>query len=397
MENNNDMFGGFSAITDVLGSNPDIDDNVSRIDDDFINRSKYDDSDEDEDEDLNEEEEEDQNDGKNDDIDDEEDDDDDDLTEEEKAAIKNAKKNAKRSKSKSDKKSTDQNSGDDDEGLGEAEAEIAEFVQEKLYDSFGIEVTDEEADKFKSIDDIIGFIKEAIDYGSTPEFASEEVANIDKYVRDGGNLQTYMSEVYGEVDLDNVDITKESVQKQLVKQALQVQGLSESRIEKRLERFEDMGVLEEEAEDARDYLKEVKESQAQTLLDQQEKAKKKALKEQQDFITSVETELEAMDNILGIPISKAEKNKLFNYMLKPTSNGVPQYHIDYRDSRRNMIESAYFTMNKGKLLKKVETKAKSTATKKLKEKLADKGTRGINQVHSTFGGNSLSRFAKALS
>jgi hypothetical protein len=377
MENNdNDLFGGFSAIADTLTGYTEEDKHEFSdvpFGGDKLRKPPVKDEDEieEEEEEIEEIEEEE--------IEEEEEEFEDDLSEEEIEAINSKKK--KPAKQKNPRIESD------DSDLGETEPEIAEYLQEKLFEEFNLEVDGETFKKFESIKDVTGFIKEAIEANSIPEFASDEVANIDQYVRKGGNLAEYMSNVYGDIDLEKIDLEKESNQKAIIRQDLVNQGMSEARINRRIERMEDTGILEEEAEDALESLKEFKQKQQQTLLQKQEKAAADAERDNLEFVKSVEAELDAMDSVRGIPLTKAEKNKLYNYMLRPTADGVPQYHIDYRKHRKNMIESAYFTMMGDKLVTKVEAKAKSTAAKKLKDKLADKGRRGNNL--STMGSDSM--------
>lgn len=384
MEGKVDIFDGFQAISDDLstGSIGLEDTSSSTIERGGTIRKTPSamiiDNKDDEDDDIEYDE-----DGNPIDVNDDEDDEDDDLTEEEKAAIELAKNKSKTKTKKQPKKEENNDDSDDDDedesGLGEAEPEMAEYIQEQIFDKFNLDIEDEAFEKFKSINDVVDFVEEAIKVGSIPAFANDEVANIDEYVRNGGDLNKYMQSVYTGLDVDSVDIENESVQKQILRQDMINRGVPEKRINKRIERMDDNGMLREEAEDALESLEEFKAVEEQRLLAQQKKQKIDAENANLEFVSSVENELEAMNSVRGIPLSKAEKNKLFNYMLKPTPTGIPQYHIDYKNDRKNMIESAYFTMMGDKLVEKVKTKAKSNAAKKLKDKLADKGTRGKHQ------------------
>lgn len=392
MDKNDDIFGGFSAVASDLSGRTSEDIDVldgGPIGGDPIRRppaaKEVEEEDDFEEEELEEEELEDEE---------EDSDDDDELTEAEKEAIELKKKNAKKAKdSKDSKKEEDK---DDEDGFGDAEPELAEYLQEKLFEKFNLDNSNGEFGTFKSMNDVTDFIEEAIKANSIPEFANEEVANIDTYVRNGGSLADYVKEVHGTKNLETVNLDDEATQKAIIREDLLNQGMSIERVNKRIERMEDTGILYEEAEDAMESLKEYKAKHQETLLQNQKKIKLEQEKANLDFVKSVETELDAMDNVRGIPLTKTEKDKLYNYMLRPTSEGIPQYHIDYKNHRKNMIESAYFTMMGDKLIKKVETKANSTAAKKLKNKLADKGRRGKNQSMNSGFTDSWSSIAKAL-
>ena len=403
---NNDIFGGFSAIAADLSGRTDKDDAPSLEDgpigNDPIVEPPVDDNDP-----RNIKDDIDDNDvDDNDELDDE-----DELTEEEKKAIADKKKKKKKTPKKVETTEEDEDEDEDDEdeddepnnntnpnpddSLGTYESDIAEYVQAHIFEEFDIPM-DEETKKFESINDIVDFVRAGIKEGSVPEFASDEVANIDSYVRNGGDLHAYMSNVYGSIDLETLDIDNPEVQKAIIREDLLNRGMSESRVNKRIERMEDTDILQDEAEDSLESLKEFRTKQEEKLLKDQEKAALAAEQANLEFVQSVETELEAIDNVLGHPISKAEKTKLYNYMLKPTAQGIPQYHIDYRNNRKHMIESAYFTMMGDKLTKKNVKKATTAATKRLKNKLADK-PRGINQSTNHSGSvDSWSSVFKAL-
>lgn len=58
--------------------------------------------------------------------------------------------------------------------------------------------------------------------------------------------------------------------KRVVRELLKLDGYSDDRINKRIERFEDADMLYDEAEDAVDRLKEIKKQQAEQLQKEQE-------------------------------------------------------------------------------------------------------------------------------
>lgn len=315
--------------------------------------------------------------------DDDIDDDDDDDTDGEDDDDEPAK--PKRTQKKQPKQT--QAADDDDDGLGTAEEEIAEYLQVQLFDRFNIDYDEESEDNFKSVDDVVNYLQETVKEASIPTFANDEVAYIDEYVRNGGNLSQYMASVYGDMNLETVNIEDEKVQLSIVRQDLKNQGLSETRINRKIERMEDTGTLAEEAEDALESLKEYKELQQETLLEQQQKAAEKAEQDNLAFVQNVQDELKGMESILGTKLTEKDKKDLLTYIFKPTREGVTLYQKDYAASRKNLLASAFFTMKGDKLATRVEKKAKSNAAKKLKTKLASKGKRGKDQTQ--ISGNTM--------
>ena len=273
-----------------------------------------------------------------------------------------------------------------DEGLGEAEEEIAGFLQEKLFEKFGIEA-DDDTEEFKSIDDVVEFVKAVVEENSTPTYASEELAMADEFVKNGGNLKDFL-EAANPIDFEKIDIDSYNDQKKVIRELLKTKGYADSRIEKAIERYEDAGVLQEEAEDALELLEDYREEHTQKLLEEQKRKKEYVIQEQQKYIENVKNEIETLNDIRGIPISKKEKQELFEYIFKPTRTGQTRYQEDYVKSQRNMIESAFFTMKGDAFVQKVQKKATSEAASRLRKKLANKGARGRNQTGQ--GGSSIS-------
>ena len=269
------------------------------------------------------------------------------------------------------------NSDSEDTGFGEMEPEIASYVQEELFNKFGFEL--DEDTKFESLEDIVEFVKEVIEENSKPEYSSDEVAAIDKFVKDGGKIADYIKTVHGGVDVDNIDLSNESNQKAVIRENLKNKGYSEARIQKMIDRYEDSGVLAEEAEDALDLVKEYKENTSKKLLEEQEKANKEQKQAQLNYIRSVESTIQDISEIRGVPITQKEKKELMDYIFKPSADGMTAFQKDYVKSHKNLIESAYFTMKGDGLVKKIQRNSASEAAKSLKMKLAEKGKRAKNQ------------------
>jgi hypothetical protein len=263
------------------------------------------------------------------------------------------------------------------EDLAEVEPEISQFVQEKLGEALGWEFGEDE--KFNSIEDAVKFMKEVVDANSQPEFANEDLEKLNDYIKNGGDMYDYLAQTKGEVDIDSIDISDESNQKAVIRELLKEEGYSDERIKKRIERYEDAGVLEDEATDAKELLSEVREKKAKKLLKEKETQKQAIAEEQQKYVKGVEQTVDSLDSVRGIPISGKEKKQLMDYIFKPTADGRTQYQIDYLSDSKNLIESAYFTMKGDAFVKKVQKKANSDAAKNLKKKLSNKSKRQNNK------------------
>jgi len=278
--------------------------------------------------------------------------------------------------------------------LSEYESDIAKFVSVKLSEKLG-----EDLGEFESIDNIIDKLAEIVEESSIPEFASDDVKKIDEYVRNGGDLRKYYSDVYEDkLNLDDIDIQEERDQKRIIKESLKSSGYSDTQIKRKIERYEESGVLEEEAEEALEIVREVYRKNEKKLLETQENNKKETQKRQQKFISNVQSTIKDIKDIAGTPISEKDKKELLPYLLNVGKDGKTAYQRDYEnDLAYNFIISAFFTKNKDKLLKKAEKVGASKLAKELQEKLAQKGKR--MRSSSTSGGqevDALELFSKQL-
>jgi hypothetical protein len=259
------------------------------------------------------------------------------------------------------------------EDLGEIEADISMYFTEKLAEALGVDV--EEEDKFDSANDVVDFMRQLVEENSKPDFANDDVEKMNQFVADGGDLKEYFKTSYGELDIDSIDMASETSQKAVIKEFLKTENYSDARINKRLERYEEAGTLEEEAEDAKELLSEYKQRESQKLLDAQEKLASTRQEQQQKLITDVQSNIKALKNVRGIPVSEGEKKQLLNYVFNPDTDGLTQYQKDYSKDINNLIESAYFTMKGDALVQKMQNKATSKAARTIKAKLESKGKR----------------------
>lgn len=258
--------------------------------------------------------------------------------------------------------------------LGQYEEDITAYFQEQLFDKLGWEPGEDE--KFKSVEDLVNYMQKIVEENSTPEYASDDIRQLDEFVKNGGDLKEYYQVTKAGVDPDKIDLTLEDNQKQVIREHLVNQGYSDTRIEKMLQRYEDAGVLEEEATDAVELIKEFNEKQEQKLLAEQSQLAKEAEKRQQEFISTVQSDIRSLSDVRGMKVTDDEKKKLINYVLKVGNDGMTQYQKDYQKNfTKNFLESAYLTMKGDAVFKTVEKKAATKAAQNLKNKLSQKGRR----------------------
>lgn len=322
--------------------------------------------------------------------------------EEEEETVEEPKKKPVRSKSKTkededEEEETDtvekKNEGSEEDEDTESEEESSKVAA--LFDAIAEELEwefDEDEEKPTTVEGLVDYFKNVIEENSTPQYASEEVAQLDEFVRNGGKLEDFYS-LTPDIDLDNFDTTEEHNQKLIVRQLLMEKGYNEKQILRKIEKYEEAGILEDEAEDALESMKEISEKKKEKLLEQQRIEHEEAIERQQTFFNNVVGEIKAMDSVRGIKIPEKDKKALLTYIFKADASGKTQYQKDYSKSVKNLIESAYFTMKGDTLLDTAKKMGTSSAIRNLKQSLRSTGVSKSKKVNTT---STDSLFSKAV-
>lgn len=290
-------------------------------------------------------------------------------TEEEEIEEEDIEDKPKRKPGRPRKEETIEEETEEEEGIEDNNEENAvtnffDAMAEKLNWEF-----EEDEDKPKSVDELINYFQNVIEENSKPEYSSEEVEALDNFVKQGGDLKKYLT-IDAELDLDDIDIEDEANQKLVVKQLLKEKGFSTKKIDKLVSRYEEAGLLEDEAQDALEDLKEIKEERKKQLLEDQKKAYREQLQRQQQFYDNVVSEIKGLKNIRGITVPEKDKKVLMDYILKPDTDGKTKYQKDYaKGGVKNLIESAYFTMNADKLIEAAKREGNNSAIDKFRRSL----------------------------
>lgn len=290
-------------------------------------------------------------------------------TEEEEIEEEDIEDKPKRKPGRPRKEETIEEETEEEEGV---EDNNEENVVTNFFDAMAEKLNwefEEDEDKPKSVDELINYFQNVIEENSKPEYSSEEVEALDNFVKQGGDLKKYLT-IDAELDLDDIDIEDEANQKLVVKQLLKEKGFSTKKIDKLVSRYEEAGLLEDEAQDALEDLKEIKEERKKQLLEDQKKAYREQLQRQQQFYDNVVSEIKGLKNIRGITVPEKDKKVLMDYILKPDTDGKTKYQKDYaKGGVKNLIESAYFTMNADKLIEAAKREGNNSAIDKFRRSL----------------------------
>lgn len=282
---------------------------------------------------------------------------------------------------------------DETTDLGEVEPELSEYFAGQLVGKLGLEL--DKDTKFEKLDDVIDLMSQVIEANSVPTYASDEVEEYDKYVKNGGNLKSFYDEIYANtIDPDRIDIESEKDQKLAIEANLRNLGYKDDKIKKTIERYEDAEVLKDEAVDAIESIKEFQTKKAKTLLATQEKEKIEADKRNQQFVDNVISYVNNLKDIQGVEVDSKTKKEIVDYIFRVNPDGQTQFQKAYAtDVVKNLVNSAYFIKYGDSLLSKTSKKATDAALNKVRDKLkASKGTR-----NSGSGGQGLGKVSPNFS
>ena len=275
--------------------------------------------------------------------------------------------------SEQDQQNTDLNQTDDqnyDENTendpGEAE-QIGAFF-DAFAEANGWSIDEDE--KPKNVEELVDYIKNVVETNSVPEYADERIEQLDQYVKNGGKFEDFYQTQQRTISYDNIDIEDESNQKQVVRDYYKLQGMSDEQINRKIERYEDADMLEDEATDAVNYLKAYEEQRAQYMAQQQEAQRQAQEQQAIQFAQDLTNGINNLTNIRGISIPKEDKKALYDYITKTDADGLTAYQKEFNGNLvNNLIESAYFTMKGDALLGEANRNGQTSAANKLRNML----------------------------
>ena len=262
-----------------------------------------------------------------------------------------------------DDQNQDENTEDDP---GEAE-QIGAFF-DAFAEANGWSVDEDE--RPKNVDELVDYIKNVVETNSVPEYADERIEQLDQYVKNGGKFEDFYQTQQRTISYDNIDIEDESNQKQVVRDYYKLQGMSDEQINRKIERYEDADMLEDEATDAINYLKAYEEQRAQYMAQQQEAQRQAQEQQAIQFAQDLTNGINNLTNIRGISIPKEDKKALYDYITKTDADGLTAYQKEFNGNLvNNLIESAYFTMKGDALLGEANRNGQTSAANKLRNML----------------------------
>lgn len=262
----------------------------------------------------------------------------------------------------------EQDDNQDDVTVDPNEAQQIGAFFDAFAEALDWDVNDDE--KPTSIESLIDYIGDVVEQNSTPQYADQRIADLDAYVKNGGRFEDFYNSRSQMESYTDLDMEDEANQKAVVRDYMKLQGYTDDQISRKIERYEDADMLEDEATDAVEYLKRVREHQLQEALRQQEQIRLEQEQQSMQFMNDLSSTISSLDNIRGISIPKEDRKALYDYITKVDANGLTQYQKDFNGNMvSNLIESAYFTMKGDALIGSARKNGQTSAANKLRTML----------------------------
>ena len=195
-----------------------------------------------------------------------------------------------------------------------------------------------------------------------------------EYVLNGGESQNFMQAYDPNLDYEKIAVGEDDVrsQKAILGDYFTVKGHDQSFIKELLEDYEDSGKLHTKAVQAKEALAKVQTKQRELMLEQQQQTVAKQQKEIKDYWEGVAETLEKGKDFSGLSIPEREKGKFYSYLSSPVNqDGYTQRDLDHGNAPMETKLAIDYLMFKGFNLEQIiNTKAKTKATKSLRDKIA---------------------------
>ena len=134
------------------------------------------------------------------------------------------------------------------------------------------------------------------------------------------NMQS-QEQVYESITPEALE-KSEALQKNVVRDLLLKSGWSEERVQKKLQRYEDAGVLHEEAEEALSSLVDIQKQQKEQYVLQQKQEQQQRIQAHEQWLTDLKDHIGKKEEILpGFKLSPKDKDNLYKGITKLDKSG----------------------------------------------------------------------------
>ncbi len=191
------------------------------------------------------------------------------------------------------------------------------------------------------------------------------------YLENDGDPSQFMQLVsgpnYSQVNTETLS-ENEAMQKQILRAYYQEQGESAEDAEETIQAFEDAGNLDKRSNVALVKLQKMQQAQMDNEMQKQQQSKADQQQKVEEYIKTLETDINKREEIAGFSLTKKDKSKFFDYITKINpKTGTTDLLTDSQDQEKQ-LQMSFLYYNNFKF-DKIEKKAKAKAAVGLSEKL----------------------------
>jgi len=195
-----------------------------------------------------------------------------------------------------------------------------------------------------------------------------------QYVLNGGESQQFMQAYDPNLDYNKFDLAEDDVrsQKAILANYFTEKGHDQAFIKEMINDYEDSGKLHAKADQAKAALGKVQEQRRGQMVQQQQERVKEQQAQQEEFWGEVADTIHESNEFAGLAVPEKEKSGFFDWLATPvTKEGYTQRDVDHSEANMEVKLAIDYLMYKGFNLQDIiKTKAKTQATKSLRDKIS---------------------------
>jgi|TARA_R110002020_G_scaffold306687_1_gene522633 hypothetical protein len=195
-----------------------------------------------------------------------------------------------------------------------------------------------------------------------------------QYVLNGGQSQNFMQAHDPNLDYDKFELAENDIrsQKGILADYFTEKGHDQEFIKEMLNDYEDSGKLYSKAEQAKQALGKVQGQRREQMMAHQQETVKQQQAKQEEFWGEVADTIHESNEFAGLSVPEKEKAQFFDWLATPVTNeGLTQRDVDHSEANMDVRLAIDYLMYKGFNLQDIiQTKAKTQATKSLRQKIS---------------------------
>jgi len=205
------------------------------------------------------------------------------------------------------------------------------------------------------------------------------------YVLNGGKSEDWMKSSIQITDFENIQVNENDLrtQKAVLGEYFKLKGHDAEFINELLDDYIESDKLYNKAVKAKTALNQYYSKERDTRLEQQKREQIANQQKQREFWDEINETIQTSKDFAGITVQEKDKNKFFDYLSKPDSNGITEREKSHKESSQDVKLAIDYLMFKGFNLKDIiAAKAKTSNAKSLRKKIKSSGKAVKGAAHA---------------